>query len=86
MQKYEQFISYIMKLKTNNLTFSSTDSLLQKWLDTTYTEFSVLGILEVRYLYYLVNTFYTNVTTFWLGKRTCGHPSLGKTMFVQKFF
>ncbi|KAI7905964.1 uncharacterized protein BX663DRAFT_247120 [Cokeromyces recurvatus] len=56
LQKYEQFIRYILKLKTNGFTFTSFENLLQKWLDRTYTEFNDLDILnnkepaEIRHL------------------------------------
>lgn len=48
LQKYELLIGYILKLKTNGLTFASLDSILQQWLERTHVEFSHLGILQVR--------------------------------------
>ncbi|KAI9478247.1 MAG: hypothetical protein EXX96DRAFT_241867 [Benjaminiella poitrasii] len=56
LQKYEQFIRYILKLKTSGFTYTSFDHLLQRWLDRTYTEFNNLDILkdkqpaEIRHL------------------------------------
>ncbi|CEP06942.1 hypothetical protein, partial, partial [Parasitella parasitica] len=48
LQKYEQLIGYILKLKTNGLTFTSLDPILQKWLEQTHTEFGNLGILKEK--------------------------------------
>ncbi|KAL7315393.1 hypothetical protein PS15m_004620 [Mucor circinelloides] len=48
VQKYEQLIGYILKLKTNGLTFSSLDSILQQWLERTHVEFNHLGILKEK--------------------------------------
>ena len=41
------FINYITKLKNNGLTFNSLDSILEKWFESTYTEFQILGMLQV---------------------------------------
>lgn len=46
LQKYEQLIGYILKLKTNGITFSSLDPLIQKWLDHTHMDFNGLGVLQ----------------------------------------
>ncbi|KAI8638881.1 hypothetical protein BD408DRAFT_10549 [Parasitella parasitica] len=51
LQKYEQLIGYILKLKTNGLTFTSLDPILQKWLEQTHTEFSHLGILKSLWIF-----------------------------------
>ncbi|KAK4518369.1 uncharacterized protein ATC70_001722 [Mucor velutinosus] len=48
LQKYEQLIGYVLKLKTNGLTFDSLDSILQQWLERTHMEFSHLGILQEK--------------------------------------
>ncbi|KAL9542636.1 hypothetical protein MBANPS3_008515 [Mucor bainieri] len=48
LQKYEQLIGYILKLKTHGLTFASLDAILQQWLEQSHAEFSHLGMLQEK--------------------------------------
>lgn len=48
MQRFEEFLGYLLKLKACGVIFSAMDPILQRWLDKTQAEFHMEGILDVR--------------------------------------
>ncbi|KAI8139160.1 hypothetical protein BJV82DRAFT_275633 [Fennellomyces sp. T-0311] len=47
-QRFEEFVGYILKLKTCGLAFSALDSVLQRWLDKAYDETENQGVLKKK--------------------------------------
>ncbi|KAI9029113.1 hypothetical protein CLU79DRAFT_736311 [Phycomyces nitens] len=44
--RYDEYMGYILKLKLGGLTFTSQDSMLERWLNKAYDEFEAKGILK----------------------------------------
>ncbi|KAI9256704.1 hypothetical protein BY458DRAFT_304271 [Sporodiniella umbellata] len=61
-QKYERFVSFILKLKSYDLVFSVLDFLIQRWFNEAYEDFDRLGFLkdnepaEIKHLAKLCST------------------------------